>query len=65
MPRELHLVENAGGSMMKTRLTIPLKEVFIVVVLIWAACFICMIPSLIEEAKYMKMIEDLQSDVVP
>ena len=64
MPRELRLAENAGDSMM--RINIPLKELAIIILLIWAGCFLCMIPDMLKEMEMKRMREKdwtMQKDI--
>lgn len=55
MPRELRLAESVGDSMM--RINVPLKELAIIILLIWAGCFLCMIPDMLREMEIKRMAE--------
>lgn len=61
MRRECRPVENVGDLMMKTDLFeiargfIPLKELGVVVILIWVGSFLSMIPQMIDDVEKTKI----------
>ena len=39
------------------RINVPLKELAIIILLIWAGCFLCMIPDMLREMEIKRMAE--------